>query len=285
MTAVTWSWWRRRRGDVADRTERLERSRGFRWLVRTGFVARAVTYAVMGGLAAALAAGAGTDGVASDQQGALALIAKDAIGKVALVVIAGGLLAYALWKLTQGLVGRGPEGGGGPKTWDRVSNLGGAVVYLGFFYVALRALTSSGGGSSSGPKHAAAGVLGWPGGPVLVAIAGVVLLAVSAYQVYDALSGHFTEQVKTSRMGAAERRTFKLLGMVGITARALAFAPVGYFLLKTAVTYDSQQAVGLDGALARLQHQALGPELVALVAAGFVVFAAYSLLEGRYRRL
>ena len=90
--------------------ERLERAAPFRWLVRAGFVARGITYGVIGALALALALGAGTMGAVPSQQGALALIARSAVGGAALVVICAGLMAYALWKLTQGIAGRGPEG-------------------------------------------------------------------------------------------------------------------------------------------------------------------------------
>jgi hypothetical protein len=274
-----------RLGEGARGARRMQHSPAFRWLVRAGFVARALTYALVGALTVSLAVGAGTDGVAADQQGALALIARSAIGEAALAVIAAALLCYSLWKFIQGIAGQGPEGGGSPKTWDRISNLAGGIVYLAFFGVALRTLLGSERNSSSQPRRAAAGILGWPGGPLLVAIAGIVLLGVSAYQIYDALSGNFTKEVKTARMREPERRTFRALGKVGITARALAFALIGYFIFVTALNYDSRDAVGLDGALARLHQQPFGPELVGLAGAGFLVFAAYSVLEGRYRRL
>lgn len=195
-----------RHGQAAEDAEWAERSPVFQWLVRAGFVARAVVYAVIGALTIGVAVGAGSDGVAPNQQGALALIAGSAIGDVALAVAAVGLLFYALWKLTQGAVGRGPEGGGSPKPFDRISNLGGGIVYLGFFLVAVRTLFGTAGKSSSQPRHAAAGVLGWPGGPVLVAVAGVVLMVISAVQVHDAVTGEFTDEVKTGEMGETERR-------------------------------------------------------------------------------
>ena len=97
-------------------TEAAERPRPFQWLVRAGFVARGITYGLIGVLALALAAGAGTFGTAPNQQGALELIDRSWPGRAGLVVIAAGLLAYALWKLTQGIFGGGPEGGGGTDT-------------------------------------------------------------------------------------------------------------------------------------------------------------------------
>ena len=75
-------------------------------------------------------------------------------------MICAGLLAYEVWKLTQAIAGRGPEGGGGAKPMDRVSNAAGELVYLGFFAVAVSALSGRSGNSSGQARHAAAGVLG-----------------------------------------------------------------------------------------------------------------------------
>jgi hypothetical protein len=266
-------------------TEKLERSAPFRWLVRAGFVSRGVTYGVIGALALAITLGAGKTGTTPNQQGALALIARTSLGRAALVVICAGLLAYALWKFTQGVWGRGPEGGGGPKLTDRTANLAGGLVYVGFFAVAARALTGGSGHSSAEPKRAAAGILAWSGGRFIVGLAAVGLVAISLYQLHDALRGKFAQDNKTGRMDAREHALFMLLGRVGITARALVFGLVGYFLLRTAIDFNAKDAVGIDGALARVHHQPLGQWLLALVAAGLLTFAAFSLLEARYRRL
>lgn len=274
---------------LADRarreTENAADSRAFRWLVRAGFVARGVTYALIGALALALATGAGTGGTPASQQGALALLDRFWLGTLALIVIGVGLLAYALWKLLQGIVGRGPEGGGSSSGIDRLGNLAGGVAYIVFFALVMRILVKGGGASSGGPRHEAAGVLGWPGGPVLVGLGGAVLVGVSAYQIYDALSGNFAQEAKTEGMGARERDLFLTLGRVGLTARALVFVLIGYFLIRTAFDYSPKSAVGVDGALSRLHHQALGPWLVGLVAVGLLVFAVHSLFEARFRRL
>jgi hypothetical protein len=187
--------------------------------------------------------------------------------------------------LTQGGFGRGPEGGGGRALKDRVANIAGGVVYIGFFAVAVRVLTGSSGNSSAEPRRAAGGVLDWPAGQVIVGIAGAALMAISLYQLYDALRGGFAQQSKTERMTPGERRAFMALGKVGLTARAIVFALIGYFVLRAAIDYDPANAIGVDGALARLHHQTLGPGLVGLVAAGLLTFAVFSVVEARYRRL
>lgn len=261
------------------------RSRPFEMLVRAGFATRALTYGVIGGIALALALGVGPAPDAPNQQGALAFVAQAQLGRVAVAVAAVGLLAYALWKLGQAVFGRGPEGGGDPDVKGRIASAGGGVVYLGFFAVAVRILFGSSSSSSSQPSHTTAGVLGWPGGPVLVGIAGVALIVISCYQAYDAVSGNFADESKRSEMSPAVHRTFMTLGRIGLVARALVFVILGYFLVKAAVDFNSGEAVGLDGVLARVHHQPFGPWLLGLVSAWLIVFAVYSLFEARYRRL
>jgi hypothetical protein len=262
-----------------------ERSRPFLWAVRAGFVTRSITYGVVGAIALALAVGAGAAPAAPNQQGALALIAQAPLGRVAVAVAAAGLLAYALWKLVQAVFGRGPEGGGDSDAKDRIGNAAGGIVYIAFFVVAVRILFGNSSSGSNAPSKTAAGVLGWPGGSVIVGIAGAVLIAISLYQIYDALRGGFAEDAKQHEMSPNERRLFMAVGRVGLTARALVFGLVGYFVLQTAIEFKPHDAVGLDGALGRVHHQPFGPVLLGLAAAGLLVFAVYSLFEARYRRL
>jgi hypothetical protein len=274
--------------DVARRSRdgnAARASRVYCWLIRAGFVARGITYGVIGALALALALGAGTAGVSPSQEGALELMARDGGGRVALIVAAAGLLGFALWKFEQAVRGRGPEGGGSPVAKDRVANLAGGVAYLLFFAVAVQTLAGSGGSSSGAPRQAAAGVLGWPGGQELVAVAGFVLIGVSLYQGYEAYHCRFAEGSRTGEMGPTPRRVFLRLGQIGLTARSAVFALVGYFLLRTAIDYSSRTADGIDGALERLHHQPYGPWLVGLTGLGLLTFALFSLFESRYRRL
>lgn len=262
-----------------------ERSTPFKLLVRTGFLARGLTYGLVGALALALAFGAGTQGTKPDQQGALDLVARAPLGFVALIVIAAGLLGYSIWKFSQAVFGHGPEGGGGASLAERAINGGGGVVYLLFCAIAIEILAGSGGSSGGSPKSATGGVLSWPGGPWIVGIAGAALIAGCLFQAYYGLSGGFTKQDKTEQMDHDQLKRFCLLGKVGFCGRAIVLGLIGYFLLQAAITYNPGSAVGVDGALAKLHHQTLGPWLVGLVGVGLLVFSAFSFFEARYRRL
>src|SRR6202012_1333306 len=123
-------------------------------------------------------------------------------------------------------------------------------------------------------------LLGWPGGPVYVAIAGVLLLGAGVYQGYKGIARKFLEDSQTQRMGAEVRRTFTALGVAGYCARGVTFLLIGYGLIKAAVDYSPRSAVGLDGALQELIHASYGPLLLGVVAAGFLAFALFSIAGG-----
>lgn len=272
---------------VCDTRPRAERYRKklYCWLVRGGFVARGVTYGVIGILALSLALGYHTQGQTPNQQGALVLLARTPLGHGSLVLVAVGLFAYAVWKLQHGVFARGPEVTGSGALIDRVANFGGAAVYFSFFAVDIQALLGQVGHSSSQPKQAAAGILGWPGGPVYVGIAGAVLIGISIYQAYDAVRGKFAEDCRTEDMGSRSWHAFMVIGHIGLVARAAVFAAVGYFVCRTAVEYNPSAAVGLDGALGRLRQGQFGPWVLGLVAMGLLVFAVFSLAEAHFREL
>jgi hypothetical protein len=225
----------------------------------------------------------GHGGKLTNQQGALRTVAQQPFGKILLTLVAIGLGGYSLWRLVRAAIGRGPEAS--DSGLDRVSAAASGIVYGGMCVLAIEILSGSGASKSTSPKHATAGVLGWPAGTWLVGIAGLVLIGVALYQAYRGLSHEFLDDSKTAEMTPTVRRWITWLGTVGHLARATVFTLVGIFLIKAAVDYNAHAAVGLDGALAKIVHRSYGPVALGVVAAGLVAFALYSLSDARYRKI
>ena len=261
--------------------ETVGQSTAFEVLARAGFVARGAIYAIIGILAIKLALGDG--GKTTNQSGALKTIAHQPFGHVLLILTAVGLAGYALWRFVHVALGHGPEKR--DSTMDRVGALGSGVAYALICAIAVSILLGSGSSSSGSPQKPAAGVLGWPGGPWIVGLAGVVLCGVALYQAYRGLSHDFLDDSKTEDMSPAVRKWITWIGTWGHLARAVVFGMIGVFVIKAAVDYNPSKAVGLDGALAKLANHSYGSWLLGIVAAGLVAFALYSLSDARYRRI
>ena len=113
----------------------------------------------------------------------------------------------------------------------------------------------------------------------------LVLIGIGLFQGYRGVTKQFLKDSKTEQMSRAVRRWITWIGMVGHLARMVVFGLVGVFLIKAAVDFNPKQAVGLDGALAKLAHTLVRPPLLGVVAAGLIAFAPYSLSDARYRRI
>ena len=253
-----------------------------RGIARLGLVARAGFYLLLAGLAVNLlvGVGGGQGGGQANANGALTQVARAPVG---FVLLAGAALGFAVFGVVRiaGSVADHRHG-----RLRRVSTAGQGVLYL-----AMGAATASfllGGratGSEQQQRSTAAQVIGLPFGRVLLAAAGLVVLGMCSWQVVVAVRGHFADSLKDDEMGERTQRLTLLTARIGIPARALAIAPVGLFLLVAAVRADPEQAKGLDALLLQASHNPIGRVVVVLAAAGFVIFAVYSLLEARYRQV
>jgi hypothetical protein len=254
----------------------------FEGLARLGYAARGVIYALIGVLAIRLASGVAAP--RPNQQGAMQQIAQQRFGHGLLIATAVGLGGYALWRLAQALVGRTPEYGEHSKL-DRIGAAGSAVAYAAFALLAISVLRGTDGSSSAQTKKTTAGVLEWPAGRELVGVVGLLFIGIGIYQAYLGLSKKFLQYSKTGQMSRPVLRAFTAIGEIGLVARAIAFALIGIFVLKAAIDYSPKDAVGIDGALAKLTQHTYGTTALYVVAAGLITFGAYSIADARYRKI
>jgi Domain of Unknown Function (DUF1206) len=255
-------------------------SRLFEFLSRAGFVARALIYGIIGVLALDLALGRG--GKITNQQGALRTVEHHSFGHLLLTLLAIGLGSYSLWRLFRAVLGHGPEGA--DSGLDRLGALGSGIAYAVICAIAVQILMGSSGNSGNANKSAN-DVFGWPAGRWLVGIAGLVMLGVGLYQLIRGVRRKFLDDSNTQKMSRPVERWFTVLGTIGHLARAVVLGLVGIFLIKASIDYNANEAIGLDGALAKLYDGAYGSWLLGTVAAGLIAFAVFSVMEARYRRI
>ena len=262
--------------------EAVARRPEFTWLARAGLVARGISYAIIGILALKLAFGSG--GETTNQRGALQQIAQQPLGKALLIGMVIGLAGYAMWRLTRAALGHGAQQQ--DSAGERVAAAASGIAYAALCVTAIKILVgaNSGGGTNS-PKKTTAGVLEWTGGTEIVAAIGAILIGVALYQGYAGLSKKFLEDSNTAQMSAGTERVFPALGVFGHLARMVVFGLVGYGLIKAALNYDPDKAIGLDGALSKLSDYSYGPLLLGVAAAGLIGFALYSFADARYRKI
>lgn len=252
-------------------------------LARTGLVAKGFSYCLVGALAVKLAVGAG--GEATSRQGALQTLAHHGFGRVVLAALVAGFAAYALWRFVQAYAEKPAQEDSAAKAWGkRAGYAGRGVVYAGLTYSTLR-LLFGGRGQSQDAKahHSTAVVLSWPGGTWLVGAAGLALLGAALWNLYRGVSRKFEDRWRVSGLSPALRTWGSRAGLVGHVARSVVFGLIGVFVIKAAVDYSPQDAIGLDGALEKLARGPYGPWLLGLTAAGLVGYGVFCFFDARLR--
>ncbi len=258
------------------------------WLDRTarlGFVTRAIVYAIVAGLAVRMALGERNDHEAN-KHGALQAIADQPLGRFVLAVLAVGLGGYALWRLSEAALGYRNEDNDAKRTAKRLASAGKAAIYFAFCASAVAVIAGrSTGNSEQQQKEWTARVLDWPGGQLLVGLTGLAIAAGGVYLIVRGVRTKFEKQLDTGRMSPGMKRASTVVGMVGSVGRGVVFGLLGVLLIDAAIDYDPNKARGIDGTLRTIAAQTFGQVLLLLTALALFAFAAYSLVEARYRRL
>lgn len=252
-------------------------------LARFGLIAQGASFMLVGVLAIKLAVGEG--GKATDRQGALRTLAQDGFGRFAVIVLATGFGAYALWRLAQVFLGHEVEDRGGREKWTkRASSLGKAALYATLCAAAVSILAGESGGGNE-EKSATEGVLGWPGGRWIVGAAAAAIGAAALWNFFRAVSGKYKDSLKEYKMSSAELRWTTRIAFVGLMARAVVFGVVSWFLARAAIEYDPTKARGLDGALREVATAPYGKWLLGTVAAGLFAYGVFCWIQARYREV
>lgn len=271
------------RGSARTRraARRTASSRGMAWLARAGLAARGVLYVLVAVIAIEIAINGSHQ--QADRTGAVRLVAQNPFGAVMLWLLVIGFGGMTLWKLSEAVCGS-PEPGG-RKTSKRLTNLGIGVFYAVLTYGILEYALGLGQSASSDnqSQDLTAKALKYPGGQLLVALAGVVIVVVGVCLMYRAYKRTFLKQLRMSSASARTRKIVTRLGQIGGIARGLVYGTIGVFLIIAAKDANPRQAKGIDSALREFAHTPLGPWLLIVVAVGLMMFGVYSWCEARWR--
>ncbi|HEX6098922.1 MAG TPA: DUF1206 domain-containing protein [Thermoanaerobaculia bacterium] len=249
-------------------------------LARLGYASIGLVYMIVGGLAAM--AGLGQGGSTGAQKSAFLVILRQPFGRVALGIIALGLVGYTLWRLVSAATDS-EHRGSDAKGWAiRAASAGRGLIYAAITIEVLRLMMNRGGGSGGDQdaRHWTARLMEQPFGPWLVGAVGLGIVAYGAYQLYAAWDAKLSKRLSLGEMDDRVRRKVVGISRFGIGARGLVFIVIGGSLVVAAVKHNPNAARGTSGALASLPEP-----LLVVVGIGLAAYGVYALVNARYRRI
>jgi hypothetical protein len=252
-------------------------------LARVGMAARAVTYLLVGFLAARAALlHRGSPGGKED---ALAELLRQPMGKALLIAVGVGLLAYAGWRLVQALLDPERHGTGAKGIAIRIGLAAIGLANGALALVAFRIATGGRGGAEGArTRELGEGVLAQPAGWVLLGAIGAVVIGFGVREIVRGARGSFLRDLHTERMSGTVARWTRRLGGLGLAARGLVLAVLGFFVVRAAFDEDAREIRGLEGALRFVDDHA-GTTSLALIGIGLCAYGLYGLVEARHRRI
>jgi hypothetical protein len=261
-------------------------------LGRAGWCAKGIVYLIAGFLALAVAAKASgwSDASSStgDQEasptGAVKTVAGSPGGTVLLWLLAIGMLLYAAWRIVSALL---PGGTDVKAILHRLGYVVSAVIYatLAISAIALARHTPTPQNGNQKVTDLSASVMHHTAGRFVIGAVGLIVIAAGLYRVAKGVTMDVNDELDLSGMAPSRVIWTRRLGAVGEVGRGIGIGLVGFFLLRAAITYDANEATGLDGALRRLAVETWGLILVIAVGAGFAAYGMFCLLTFTRRRL
>lgn len=238
-------------------------------LTRIGFAARGIMYMLIGYLALRL-------GRTEDGAGALEWMSSGG-GRIVLIAMAIGFLAYAVWRLSEAAIDSEGHGSSAKGVAVRLGGAASGVIHLGLAWLALTLAMGGDGGNGDTAEQGASTALALPGGQVALAAAAAILLATGAYQLIKAIKLGFLKHIDPSVAG---KPWIAWLGRAGYLTRGVVFVVMANFLWRASRRSSAEAAGGMDQAM-----DAMPASVQILVAAGLLMFGIFSLVEARYRRI
>lgn len=249
-----------------EAAETLTNSRPYRLLVRGGLVAYGIVHLLVAYLAGRLALGQAAED--PSQTGAMRELASAPGGALLLIAVAVGLAAIAVWQFLFAALERS---GTDREMWrNRFVGLGRGTLYITLALAAARAVVLPGADDGDAPESISAMLMEMPLGRVLVGAVGIGIVAVGISNIVKGVRGSYEKDLEGNLAGAG--RWFAIIGHI---AKGIAIGIVGLLFVWAAITYNAEEAGGLDAALEALRGAPFGTVLLLLAAGGLAAYGFY----------
>lgn len=259
--------------DAAHHAQRAASSPAARTVARAGFVFVGLLHVLVAWLALQVAIGSSNN---ADQSSAIQQVAGAPGGAVLLWVGVICCAALAIWMIIDAVAKWRRAG----KATQALGPGGTALAYFALTWLFISFAVGDQKDSSQQSRQTTANVLSIPFGPVVLFIAGLVVLGVGVYFGFRGVTRSFLGKDAQPKDSAPD--WVKVVGSIGYTAKGVAVAVLGILILVAAVRQDAKEQSGLDGALKGLAAQPFGTWLLGAVALGLACYGVYSAARAKY---
>ncbi|WNG88489.1 DUF1206 domain-containing protein [Mycobacterium sp. ITM-2016-00317] len=257
-------------------------SRTVEWIARAGYPVSGLLHLLIAYIIVRMAFGFSGD---ADQTGALATLAEQRGGALSLWVVVVGLVALAMWRLAETVVGLHPGEHSHAHLREsplinRLKAFGLAVVYLALAFAAAQFALGVGRQGSERAEGLSARLMQSDGGKAVLVAVGLAIAAFGGYFVYKGAARKFLGDLTVPG-----GRLITVLGVCGHVAEGVVLFAAGMSVIGASFLQDPTRATGLDAAVEALGQAQHGHAILLVAATGFAAYGLYSFALTRYSRM
>lgn len=251
--------------------------RWLEYLTRWGFIANAIVYLVVGGLAVRWAIGDG--GRITDPDGVFTTILRSSGGKPFLIALAAGFFSYALWRFLAAVFDGDGDGTSASGVAGRVFGLIKGCAYAALGVDALRFAVGGGAGKSGFPKA----LVTTTAGHVVLFVIAAGILVFAAFEMYRAYGGKLSQGLRLYQVNAHARQWIVGVSRFGIGARAVVIGTFGVLMIRAILGGHPGRTPGTTDSIHTAGQSE--PILYLGIGAGLMAYGVYLLVLSKYRRV
>lgn len=274
--------------DVADSVDdAVEENAWLERVTQIGWIAKAIVYTLMGLTAVQISRQDPTSKDASPE-GSIGRVGEAPFGRALLVVLTVGLLMYFVWRVLSVAAMHGTE----LSDWaERVGYTFSGLFYLVLAFTAGKAaLSGVDPEGSNSVERISKALLEMTAGRWLLGIGGLVTIGVGGYfAIHKGIQRSFADELDGIQAAPtandSKRQAVLISGIIGWIGRGIVTALVGFFVLRSAIRFDPDDARGFDRALREAAGTSIGSILVLVCAIGLIAYGVFCFLSHRFRSL
>jgi len=248
-------------------------------LKRIGSFTQGLLYLAIGTLALFSAFGV-RGGSQIDARGALLQAYRQPFGKILVVGISLGLIAFAVWRFIQAIQDTERKGRDLKGIAIRIGFASAGIIYSALAYSGIRLALFAERPARNGEQVQTAEALSLPYGWALVLIAGGIIFGIGIFQFFRVYKRNFLEDF--SHLNGTAKKVITWAGNVGLTSRGIVFCIIGAFLTIAAYRSDSSEAKGISHILADAAAHSYGQIFLTILALGLISFGIFCAAKARY---
>ncbi len=272
----------RKRSPLLRRVPALDRL--IEWAARIGYGSIGFVYLSAGALSFLAAIDRIRDAAGSKE--ATFWLAEQPLGRVWLVLLGLGLLAFVQWCVLQSVFDADHAGtkrkGLMKRAGQAASGLFHGILAVSVFGLLHRPPVDPNAVETAANQDRAAMVLSLPFGDWLLIAIGLGIIGTGIGNIVNGLREDFTKKLSCS---AKVCRRVAPLAKAGNVARGVSFVPLGIFVALAGLHSRASEVRSFGAALDALEAQPGGAWILAFTGLGLMAFGAFSFIEARYRRI